>query len=292
MAEHWQSPLGYQYLGESGYTQPCVKAITAILTSPYRPRAITAVFREMEPGEHDTDVGLVVWDWITSATIIADGFGTHHGEGGRGFATACDLIAFYQIPLQAIWLKDPQYTRIMHGYATREDLDSIRLDAQVTDASSLHPLMDKRPLWQDEPPISTPPVPYWLLEPEFLDDAQELEHAPTNAVFQVARRLEVLMREAASLPAMVTGELLLHSALTDGKPLALKGATTYEVESWLHFFQGVIGALKEPHSHREEPLQTGEAIAQILTMNLLLRKLKQDHPERFQPPRSTRQRRR
>ena len=60
MADDWQSPLEYQYLGENGTTYPCVKAMTAILTGPYRPSAITAIFHEMRRSETTTDVGFVV----------------------------------------------------------------------------------------------------------------------------------------------------------------------------------------------------------------------------------------
>lgn len=42
-----QSLLEYQHLGRRCSTQPFVNAMVAILLSPYRPRAITAVFREV-----------------------------------------------------------------------------------------------------------------------------------------------------------------------------------------------------------------------------------------------------
>lgn len=282
MAENVQHPLPYQFLGESGTTLPCVKAMVAILTGPYRPRAITAVFREMPKDETTTDVCFVVWDWLgLKATLISDGFGTHLGEGGRGFATVCDLIGFYEIPLQEHWAEDDQFQRIAYGYPTDEDLEQLR-HADPASHFDLHSLSDLgRQLWQDEPPRFRAPVPYWMIEPELLEDLKDIERNPGGAVFQVARRLEMILREVCQLPPMLTGELLLNQALGEHKPLEPQGASTYEVESWIHLFQGVLGAFKETQSHRAEPLQLEDAIAQVLTINLLLRKLKQDYPDKF-----------
>jgi hypothetical protein len=283
MAEESQYPFEYQFLGDCGSTQRCVKAMIAILTGPYRPSAVTVVFREMKQDDTTTDVGFVVWDWITQATVIADGFGTHHGEGGRGFATICDMVQFYEIPLQEIWLKDDQYERIVFGHPTNEDLEYVRHHADPADAYNLLTLSQfRRQLWHERMPGFHTPVPYWMIEPELREDLKDIERNPDLAVFQVARRLEVIIREVCQLPAMVTGELLIHAALGGNKPLEPKGATTHEAESWVHLFQGIIGAFKEPHSHRDHPLKREDAIAQILAINLLLRKLKQDHPEQFQ----------
>jgi hypothetical protein len=284
MAPDPEYPLPYQFLGDSGTTFPCLKAMVAILTSPYRPRSITAVFRDRPPGQRTTDVCFVVWDWLGhKATIVSDGFGTHHGEGGRGFAAVCDLIELYEIPLQEHEAGDAQFERIAYGYPTEQDLEQLR-HAGPASYYHLRSLARDfgRQLWQDEPPRFNTPVPYWVMEPELLGDLKDIQRSPGSAVFQVARRLEMLMRDAAGLPAMVSGELLIHTALGQHKPLEMKGTTAHETESWVHLFLGVLGAFKEPLNHHDQPLGLEDAIAQILTINLLLRKLKQDHPERFQ----------
>lgn len=288
-----KSPLEYQYLGASGDTGACMRAMIAILTSPYRPRAITAVLRQMREDQTTTSVCFVVWDWIgDKATLISDGFGTHHGEGGRGLATVIDMIQFYDIPLQEFWAESDQFRRIAYGHPTRADLDQLR----SADAASLYNLLSLSEfglqLWLEEPTQlrDQTPLPHWLMVPELIDILKEVEHNSANAVFQAARRLETVIREVCQLPAMVSGELLLNQALSVGKPLELKGATTYETQSWFQLFEGVIGAFKEPHSQREQTLEREDALAQILTINLLLRKLRQDYPEKFPLQRKRRRR--
>lgn len=44
----------------------------------------------------------------------------------------------------------------------------------------------------------------------------------------------------------------------------------------------MVGAIRNPEGHRDQQLKREDAIGQILTVNLLLRKLKNDFPERFQ----------
>lgn len=282
----YREPLHFQYLGDEGMTLYCVNAMVAILTSPFPPSSITAIFHEMAKDDTSTSVCFIVWGWPEHEhmpTIIPDGFGTHTGTGGRGFAAVLDMIQLYGIPLQEYWADREQFRRIAQGYPLEEDFQQIQQGAKPISYRNQMSLSEfDKQLWHDEPMITMrTPVPYWMIESEIRDDAKEIEHSPSHAVFQAARRLEVILRTTCQLPELVTGELLLHQALGEGKPLKLKGATTYETESWFRLFQGVIGAFKEPHNQREQPLTRDDALTQILTINLLLRKLKQDHPDKF-----------
>lgn len=275
-------PLAIQFLGESGLTHACLKGMVSILTSPYPPSGVTVVFKEMDADETTTDVCFVVWEWIgSSPTIVSDGFGTHMGEGGRGFATVCDLLRLYGIPLQEHWAEREQFDRIAYGYPTEDDLEQLHQALPVVPSHLLSLTEFERQLWREEPRFAAP-FPYWLLEPELVEDAKEIRQSHSRAVFQVTRRLEMIIRKVCALPESVAGELLLHTTLSEKKPLELYGSTTYEVESWFHLFQGMIGAFKEPHAHSEHPLSRSDAIAQILMINHLLQKLKRDHPDVFE----------
>ena len=92
-----------QYLGKRGKTEPCLLALAAILTGAFRPERMTAVI-EVRDARH-ARVLFLAWDWFyPGLTIIADGFGTHDGEGGEGFSAALGLIRYYHIPLQQAWV--------------------------------------------------------------------------------------------------------------------------------------------------------------------------------------------
>jgi hypothetical protein len=120
-----------------------------------------------------------------------------------------------------------------------------------------------------------------LIEPELLNDAKGIERNPNLAVFQAARRLEMVMHGLGPYDAHLTGEQLVNEAMGTGKPFEPHGATSNERLAWANLFRGAIGAFRNPQAHRDQQLKLEDAIGQILTINTLLRKLKADFPDKF-----------
>lgn len=94
------------YLGTSGITMRCAKAMAAVLMGPFRPKKITMVSLR-DHRDHD-GVMFVAWDWPScpDLVIIPDGFGTHGGEGGCGLSAVLGLIRFYGVPLEHVIVED------------------------------------------------------------------------------------------------------------------------------------------------------------------------------------------
>lgn len=135
-------------------------------------------------------------------------------------------------------------------------------------------------LWTDLP-SETSQFPYWVIEPELLGDVKDIERNPGLAVFQAARRLEMVVRSFGPYDARLTGEPLVNEAMGTGRPFEPHGATPNERLAWTHLFRGAVGAIRNPEGHRDQQLSLEDAIGQILTVNMLLRKLKQDFPDTF-----------
>lgn len=278
-----REPLSIQYLGQSGSTFPCVRAMVTILSSPYSCREITVVFREQPRGEADTDVCFIVWDWLgTEMTIVPDGCGTHSGTGGWGLGAVLALIQFYRIPLKEKWVESDQFERIVDGYPTERDCQELRqADFGAPSWPSTLREYEKRGhiLWKDLPrEISQ--FPYWMIEPELLNDVKDLSN-PGLAVFQAARRLEMILRAFDPSFAERTGQELVNEAMREGRQFEPHGETASERQSWTHLFRGMVGAFRNPESHRDQQLRLEDAVGQIFTVNLLLRKLKADFPDQF-----------
>jgi Protein of unknown function (Hypoth_ymh) len=273
--------LPIQYLGRSGTTQPCVEAMVTILTSPYRCREITVVFQEKQPGEDSYAVCFVVWDWLgCEITIVPDGFGTHNGTGGWGLEVVLSLIQFYQIPLKEKRVEARQFERIANGHPTARDREQLHQANHCAPSWPLHVGNFGSRLWA-QTGYETAQFPYWLIEPELLGDVKDIERNPGGAVFQAARRLEIILREIGAYPANLIGQRLIDQAMGESGPLRPLGATTSERDAWVHLFRGAMGAIRKPEGHRDQQLKLEDAIGQILTVNMLLRKLKQDFPDTF-----------
>jgi len=175
--------------------------MVTILTSPYRCREITVVFQEQARGEDHTAVCFVVWDWLgCEITIMPDGFGTHAGTGGWGLAVVLSLIQFYQIPLKEKWVEARQFERIANGHPTARDREQLHQADHCTPSWPFHVGHFGSRLWA-QAGYETTQFPYWSIEPELLGDVKDIERNPGGAVFQAARRLEIILREIGAYPA-------------------------------------------------------------------------------------------
>ena len=274
-------PIQFQYLGQVGTTYPCVEAMVTILTSPYRCREITVLYSKEEPRDKTYAVCFVIWDWLgTEITIVPDGFGTHGGTGGWGLEVVLALIQFYQIPLKEKFIKYDQFERITFGRPTSRDLQQLHQADFGAPSWPLHVGEFGSALWS-QITYETAQFPYRLIAPELLNDVKDVERNPGTAVFQAARKLEMLLRSLDPSFADLDGQTLVNKALGEGRPFEPKGATISERQAWTHLFRGVVGAIRNPESHRDQQLKMEDAIGQILTVNMLLRKLKADYPDQF-----------
>jgi hypothetical protein len=277
------SGVQVQLLGSSHKADECIQALLAILIGFNKCSAITALFGPRDTTYNSRFVCFAVWNWCgADITIIRDGFSTLGGDDRVDLGHAFHLIALYQIPLFQKQVDEHLFRRVVRGRITDEDLQELRIHEAVgNNLGRSYPYTlshDKQHLWLY---FQHPPIPYWMIEPEFYEEVRDLPDHPADTVFKVVRRLEMIIRDVCQLPALVTGELLIQSALGEKKPLELRAETGLEVDAWFCLFRGVIGALKEPHNRSEQKITEEEALEQIMTVNMLLRKLKYDYPKKF-----------
>lgn len=93
------------------------------------------------------------------------------------------------------------------------------------------------------------------------------------AVFLAMKQVEVRVREAAGFAETDHGVPMMRSAFhKDSGPLRDPNQNEAEREALMHLFAGAIGSYKNPHSHRNVPLDDpSEAAEIVLLANHLLR---------------------
>ena len=92
------------------------------------------------------------------------------------------------------------------------------------------------------------------------------------AVFEAMRAVEVAVRAAGGLAQKQVGTKLMQAAFGQGGPLRDPEADPAEEDGLMHLFIGAMGSYKNPHSHRNVPLEdAGEALEIVVLASHLLR---------------------
>ncbi len=94
-----------------------------------------------------------------------------------------------------------------------------------------------------------------------------------EAVFTAMRAVEIAVREAAGFPSGDHGVPMIRRAFDKDKgPLRDPNQEESEREALAHLFAGAVGSYKNPHSHRNVPMDSAdEAIEIVMLASHLLR---------------------
>ena len=116
-------------------------------------------------------------------------------------------------------------------------------------------------------------LPFSLLHPIIAQRAYPafLRGEYDTAVFTAFKAVEVGVRKAAGLPSEVIGTRLMREAFNPGGPLADVHIASAEQDAVSHLFAGAIGHAKNPHSHRDDPVQPEDAGHLLMFASYLLR---------------------
>lgn len=112
-------------------------------------------------------------------------------------------------------------------------------------------------------------LPKELLHPSIANETwlSFMRGAFATAVFQAMRAVEIAVREAAGFPQGYHGVPMIRRAFhKENGPLTDPGAEEAEKEALSALFAGAIGSYKNPHSHRDVPLDNPQDAVEIIVL--------------------------
>lgn len=112
-------------------------------------------------------------------------------------------------------------------------------------------------------------LPKELLHPSIANDTwlSFMRGAFSTAVFEAMRAVEIAVRQAAEFPQGDHGVPMIRRAFhKDNGPLTDTNAEEAEKEALSALFAGAIGSYKNPHSHRNVPLDNPQDAVEIIML--------------------------
>jgi len=85
-----------------------------------------------------------------------------------------------------------------------------------------------------------------------------------QAVFTAMREVEIAVREASEFESSRHGVKMVRQAFGKDGPLRDTEADEAETEALMHLFAGAIGSYKNPHSHRNVPMDDPQEAMEIV----------------------------
>lgn len=87
-----------------------------------------------------------------------------------------------------------------------------------------------------------------------------------TAVFEAMREVEIAVRKAAGFGPGEHGVPMIRRAFGKAGPLTDQSAQEAEQEALAALFAGAIGSYKNPHSHRNVPLESPREAAEVVLL--------------------------
>ncbi|MGN3966940.1 TIGR02391 family protein [Burkholderia gladioli] len=112
-------------------------------------------------------------------------------------------------------------------------------------------------------------LPKDLLHPAIANEVwlSFMRGAYPTAVFEAMRAVEIAVRAAANYPAADHGVPMMRRAFApNAGPLADRTRDAGEQEALATLFAGAIGSYKNPHSHRNVPIDTAREAVEIIVL--------------------------
>lgn len=256
-----------QYLGTSGATEPCVRAVRMILQFG---EDITKAALLTCNGDHAFLLTIGEFELAAIRSGFTSGYA---GEGPRGLSYTLQLLDFHGTQIDEYRVPQELLDRLNASSLTQADLVYLQ---------RLHPVRplqwyryiwddhrqarDAGKLWHRFPDI----IPYSIVEPRLTDLALAFWANPDDALLRAYRRLEDRLRGRTGSAESGT-RLFSDAFMPPNGPLIWADVPEAEQRSRAQLFIHAYATHRNPRAHRELDQDSPEHLQEFLVVNLLYR---------------------
>lgn len=257
---------GIQYVGESGITQSCKKAVIQLLHAGERVEEVKILTLE---SQHSNAHAFLLMLEFEIPILIKDGFASGYtGEGPRGYGFVLNLLSQYTDNINEYIVSEGVFERISDSALTENDLEDIARLRRVLPAR-----------WYDYVPLRTPKehvfsefplsLPMALIDSRLIDIALGFDSNPDNAILNGYRKIESIVRKRTGLTKESSTKLFSKAFQGDDSVLSWDNLDPGESKGRASLFTSVFMAYRNNRAHQEPQHDISADIREFLLINQL-----------------------
>ena len=258
---------GIQYLGESGITQECKKAVINLIHAGEKIHEVKILtFEETHSSAH----ALLLTLEYDIQIVIKGGFASgYNGEGPKGYAFVLKLLAQYTDNIDEYLVPQRIFEHISSSSLTVKDLEYINSIEKVRPArwyDSAYLYKERKHNVFNEFPLT---IPMALIDPRLIQQALEFETNPDNAIMNGYRKIESIIRERTGLNNESSTKLFAKAFQVDNSVLHWENLDPSESIGRASMFANVFMAYRNNRAHQEPQYNLSDNIREFMLLNQL-----------------------
>jgi len=260
---------GAEYLGRTGITDTCIRAITGLLHSG---EVISQAWLLTCGANH----GFLLVNEFENLIAVKAGFGSgYSGEGPRGLAIALALLYRHNAQIEEYEVSSDFMHRLQSSCLLRSDIEFVRNGSSVRPQRWSDYVVDQdltlRPpnkrLFHYYPSA----VPFRLIDERIIDLAVNFRTNEDSSLVSAYRRLEDVVRQRTGLTDESGTKLFAKTFSGDSAILTWDLPDEGEIKGRAALFNSVYMAYRNARAHREQVHENDESLREFLLVNELFR---------------------
>lgn len=257
---------GIQYIGESGITESCKKAVMQLIHAGEKIKEVKILTVE---GNYSNSHALLLTLEFETKIAVKGGFASgYNGEGPKGFSFVLNLLNQYTDNINEYVVTGDVFDRVSSSSLSVKDLEYIGSLRRVVPARwyDFVPFRKDKHCVFKEFPLS---IPMALIDSRLIEIALAFDTNPDNAILNGYRKIESIVRDRTELTKESSTKLFSKAFQGDDSVLCWEGLDPGESKGRASLFTSVFMAYRNNRAHQEPRHDLNDDIREFLLINQL-----------------------